>query len=96
MIREEGFRLSVTEITPSLESGVAGDMNHPGRHQQAGGVAQPNGWVQLGVAAVTPTAGVFCFLFFAKANHNVLRGPRHGAVKPLDSAKGANMGKIHL
>lgn len=57
MIREEGFRSSVTEITPSLESGVPGDINHPGRHQQAGGVAQPSGWVQLGAAVVTPTVG---------------------------------------
>lgn len=55
MIREEGARSSLTEITPSLESGVASDINHPGRHQQAGGVAHPSGWLQQG-SVVTPEA----------------------------------------
>lgn len=63
MIREEGFRSPKTEITPSLESGVAGDINHPGRHQQAGEVALPSGWVQSGAVVVTPTAGGLFFFF---------------------------------
>lgn len=93
MIREEGARSSLTEITPSLESGVARDINHPGRYQQAGGVAHPSGWVQQG-SAVT-AGGLFSF---PRSNHN-LRGPRHGAVgpvKPLDLAKGTNIGRVHL
>jgi hypothetical protein len=57
MIPEQGSRSSVAEITPSLESGVASDINHPGRLQQDGGVAHPSGWVQQGSTVVTPTAG---------------------------------------
>lgn len=53
MTREEGS--SVAEVTLSLESGVAGDVNHG--HQLAAGVAQASGWVLQGAAVATPTAG---------------------------------------
>lgn len=63
MIREEGSRSSVTEITPSLELGVAGDFSHSGRHQQAGGVAQPSpagGRSRLPQRPRLPLEGFFC------------------------------------
>lgn len=86
----------MTEIIPSLESGVADDIIHPGRHQLAGGVAQPSRWVQPGAVAVTPTAGGLFLQEPITMSFAVQSTEAVGLGKPLDLTKGANIGRVHL